>query len=166
MNYRPVSEYDLSDLRNFVANYRRAKKTDHSFYQDVLAEIARRTGKGLDFDTTCRLVREAASAGRFLSYKQLADGSGANWSHVRHAMNAHLGDLVEYAHRSGWPLLSAIVVNQSNVETGAMDPSTLRGFAAAARELGYRFVNAEQFLRDQQQLVFRWAKEGDAPQTS
>ena len=39
--------------------------------------------------------------------------------------------------RNGWPLLSAIVVNQQNVETGDMEPLTLKGFAEAARALGY-----------------------------
>ena len=34
-------------------------------------------------------------------------------------------------------MLSAIVVNKPNVETGKMEPDTLKGFIGAARELGY-----------------------------
>jgi hypothetical protein len=75
-------------------------------------------------------------------------------------MNAHLGDLIEYAHRRGWPLLSAIVVNQKNVETGDMEPRTLKGFVTAAKELGYVFTDGETFLREQQEAVFQWARRG------
>jgi hypothetical protein len=74
------------------------------------------------------LIREAAADQRFLSYKELADASGADWARVHYAMNQHLGDLIEYAHRRGWPLLSAIVINKDNVKSGNMADSTLQGF--------------------------------------
>jgi hypothetical protein len=56
-----------------------------------------------------------------------------------------------------WPMLSAIVVNKPNKETGRMDPATLKGFVAAARVLGHAVVDEEQFLREQQAEVFKWA---------
>ena len=43
----------------------------------------------------------------------------------------------------GWPLLSAIVVNQQNVATGDMEPTTLNGFVEAARALGYVVADEE-----------------------
>lgn len=76
---------------------------------------------------------------------------------MHYEMNTHLGELIRYAHGKGWPLLSAIVVNQKHIETGAMEPSTLAGFVAAAKELGFSVANDEQFLRDQQKRVFEWA---------
>lgn len=54
-------------------------------------------------------------------------------------------------------MLSAIVVNKSNVRSGAMEPETLKGFVAAARDLGYPVTDAEAFLREQQTRVFAWA---------
>ena len=54
-------------------------------------------------------------------------------------------------------MLSAVVVNKQNLGSGAMEPDTLKGFAGAARDLGYEFDSAERFLRDQQQQVFDWA---------
>lgn len=45
-------------------------------------------------------------------------------------------DLIVYAHRKGWPLLGASVVNQKNPENGYMEPPTLKGFSEAARSLG------------------------------
>jgi hypothetical protein len=50
----------------------------------------------------------------------------------------------------GWPMLSAIVVNKPNVQTGDMEPETLRGFVAAARELGYPITDQVAFLKEQQ----------------
>jgi len=55
-------------------------------------------------------------------------------------------------------MLSAIVVNKPNVASGRMEPETLKGFIAAAKELGLSVTDEETFLRDQQRLVFEWAK--------
>lgn len=46
------------------------------------------------------------------------------------------------------------MVNTPNVATGEMDPSTLKGFVAAARELGYPVTDEQRFLREQQTRVF------------
>ena len=116
--------------------------------------MARRKGRGLDFEKTFRAVLKAAKERRFLSYKQLADESGVEWSRQRHAAPRHLGDLIEYAHRRGWPLLSAIVVNQQHRENGRMEPETLKGFCAAARSLDYAIADEDAFLEDQQDGVF------------
>jgi hypothetical protein len=78
-------------------------------------------------------------------------------------MNPHLWSLVEYAHRKGWPMLSAVVVNKPNVASGNMEPETLKGFIAAARELGVSITDERAFLRDQQRLVFEWARQTIEP---
>jgi hypothetical protein len=57
----------------------------------------------------------------------------------------------------GWPMLSAIVVSKPNVATGEMEPDTLKGFVRAAKGLGYVVTDESHFLREQQELVFRWA---------
>ncbi len=53
-------------------------------------------------------------------------------------------------------MLSAIVVNQRNIATGKMEPETLKGFIGAAKDLGYVVTAEEGFLKEQQDLVFRW----------
>lgn len=159
MALTPIDQLPLSGLRNIIDNHRRNNKTSEPRYVEALAEVARRTGNGLDFDKSLGLIRTAAADKRYLSYKQLADGSGVNWSKVHYAMNDHLGQLIEYAHRRGWPLLSAIVVNQKNVETGEMESETLAGFVSAARALGYTINDERAFLTDQQQRVFAWARQ-------
>jgi hypothetical protein len=39
-----------------------------------------------------------------------------------------------------------------------MEPETFRGFIAAARDLGYSVTSEEDFLQQQQKLVFEWAR--------
>ncbi|MCZ7854941.1 hypothetical protein [Agrobacterium salinitolerans] len=154
---RPVGEWNDKELANLIANYQRLERVDDPYYLEALSEMARRKGGGLEFEKTFSAVLKAAKERRFLSYKQLAAESGVEWSKVRYAANQHLGDLIEYAHRMGWPLLSAIIVNQQNLADGSMEPSTLRGFCEAARSLGYAVADENAFLREQQQRVFEWA---------
>jgi len=150
----------LSDqqLKNIIDNHRRKKATDRPAYVEALAEQARRVGKGLDFDKSFQIIRQAAAEKRFVSYKELSDASGADWGRVHYSVGGHLWTLVEYAHRRGWPMLSAIVVNKQNVDTGDMEPETLKGFIAAARDLGIPVTDEQAFLREQQRLVFEWAE--------
>jgi hypothetical protein len=54
--------------------------------------------------------------------------------------------------------VSAIVVNKQHVATGKMEPETLKGFIAAARDLGLPVTDEESFLREQQDRVFDWAR--------
>jgi hypothetical protein len=157
----PIVLANLIDqqLKNIIENYRRNGMQSDSVFIEALAEQARRIGKGLDFQKSYNAIRNAAVEGRFMSYKDLADASGAEWSKVHYSIGEHLGSLVEYAHRKGWPMLSAIVVNKPNVASGNMEPETLKGFIAAAKELGLSVTNEERFLRDQQERVFQWAKD-------
>ncbi|MGA6115488.1 hypothetical protein [Agrobacterium radiobacter] len=121
---KPVSDWDDTQLANLIANYQRLGQVNDAYYLDAMSETARRKGRVLDFEKTFRAVLKAAKERRFLPYKQLADESGVEWSKVRYAANQHLGDLIEYAHRKCWPLLSAIIVDQQNLEDGHMEPPT------------------------------------------
>ncbi|MER8719634.1 hypothetical protein NKH64_14800 [Mesorhizobium sp. M0999] len=111
----------------------------------------------LDFQTTLTIIRRAAAEGRFITYKQVADESGANWTNVHWQMGHHLTRLCEYAHRKGWPLLSAIVVNGDNVETGSLKQESLAGFISMARDFGIPVLDPVEFLIREQQRVFQWA---------
>ena len=150
----------LSDqqLKNLIDNHRRKGATGSEVYIAALAEQARRTGRGLNFEKSFDVIRRAAAEGRFVSYKELADASGADWQKVHYAIGNHLFSLVEYAHRMGWPMLSAIVVNKQNIDTGEMEPDTLKGFIGAAGELGLPVTDEAELLRKQQCRVFEWAR--------
>ncbi len=154
---KSVTEWSDGELANLVANYQRQGKVDDAYYLELLAEQAHRKGAGLNFDKTFQAVLKAAKDGRFLSYKQLADESDVEWTKVRYAMNKHLDDLIEYAHRRGWPLISVIVVNQQHLDDGSMEASSAKGFCDAARRLGYSVTDEMAFVREQQARVFAWA---------
>ncbi|MFZ3238229.1 MAG: hypothetical protein WA184_23010 [Stellaceae bacterium] len=155
----PIDIARLSDdqLKSLIENHRRQNATAAPAYMDALREWQVRKGKGLDFDKSFRIIKATARERRFLSYKELADASDADWGQVHYSIGNHLWALVEFAHRKGWPMLSAIVVNKSNVSSGALDPETLKGFIGAARDLGYTITDEEAFLREQQAKVFAWA---------
>jgi hypothetical protein len=155
----PINVTKLGDdeLKNLIDNHRRHKATSAPVYLDALRELQIRKGKGLEFDKSFEIIRDAAKERRFLSYKDLADASGADWNQVHYSIGGHLWDLVEFAYRNDWPMLSAVVVNKPNVGSGTMEPETLKGFIGAARELGYQVTDEEAFLREQQAHVFAWA---------
>lgn len=157
-----LSKLTDQQLKNVIENHRRMAMTSESTYVEALAEQARRIGNGLDFNKSYSAIWRSAVQGRFISYKDLADASGAEWSKVHHSIGRHLWSLVEYAHRKGWPMLSAVVVNKTNVASGSMEPETLKGFIAAAKELGLSITDEEAFLRDQQKRVFEWARQTTA----
>lgn len=155
---KPVADWTDSELQNIIDNYRRKELTSDAYYLSALEDMGRRKGGGLEFDKTLHAVLKAARADKFLSYGQLAEESGVDWAKKRYAMNGHLDKLLEFSHRKGWPLLSSIIVNQQKLKTGEMDPSARKGFATAAANLGYVFVDDVAFMREQQQAVFDWAK--------
>jgi 5-methylcytosine-specific restriction enzyme B len=78
-------------------------------------------------------------------------------------MPRHLEQLVVIAKERGWPMLSSIVVNKEGIETGKLDGSAREGLLSAARNIGIHVDDPEQFVKDQQQQVFAWAK--SAPET-
>ena len=113
----------------------------------------------LDLQTTYRAILDAARQHRFISYGDLAKANGADWNKVWRNMPRHLGELVKLAIERGWPLLSAIVVSQSNLETGTLDGDTLKGFISAAREFGLDVDDPQTFVKEQQKATFDWASE-------
>ena len=112
----------------------------------------------LDRGCSFAAIRAAAEARRFLSYGAVAAASGLAWQAARRRMDPHLFALCAWATERGWPLLSAIVVDQSSVAHGGMRGRPLIGFARAAERCG-RIVggDAAAFLADEQQRVFAWA---------
>jgi 5-methylcytosine-specific restriction protein B len=117
----------------------------------------------LDLETTYQAIRKAALEHRFISYGDLAEANRVPWIKARRAIPQQLGQLVTLAHERGWPMPSAIVVNKENVESGTLEGSARDGFIAAARDIGLTIADPAQFVKEQQQKVFAWAK--TAPET-
>ena len=112
----------------------------------------------LDLRKTFRAILGAARGKRFISYGDLAKANDADWQKVRREMNRHLRDLVKIAAARDWPMPTAIVVNQNDVETGTLDGTARDGFINAAKEFGFDVSDAAAFVEEQQQAMFAWAE--------
>ena len=111
----------------------------------------------LDLQKTYTSILKAARQHRFISYGDIAKANGADWQKVRRPMNRHLGQLVALAVERGWPMLSAIVVNQQSLATGLLDGPAREGFLAAARDSGIKVEEPDEFVKSQQEALFAWA---------
>ena len=94
-----VASRSKEELEALIANHEREGATSALLYLDALAELERRTGRGLNFDKSQKAILAAAKDGRFPSYKELADASGVEWTAVHLTIGKHLSALVTYAHR-------------------------------------------------------------------
>src|SRR5206468_3065380 len=103
----PIDVKTLNDasLQNIIDNHRRRGVIRESVYSEAIAEQARRRSKGLTFEVTMAVISQAARAGRFLSYGEVAEANGVQWNKVRHFIGRHLGDLIEYCVCKDLPLL-------------------------------------------------------------
>jgi 5-methylcytosine-specific restriction protein B len=155
-----VNVTGLSDERldALIESAERLRRTAETVYRQAVEERNRRQGGGLDLAISIKAILHAARAGRFLSYGELAAANGADWGAVRYPMNTHLGEIIRYARHRGWPMLSAVVVNKKNLDSGKMEPTTLKGFIEAAKWLGYDVDDQEDFLDRQQKECFKWAR--------
>ena len=150
---RPIDEMTPESLDREIANHERLGRTDLPRYAELLK--ARGERGGFDMKRSLDLIFEAARERRFLCYKDVTDAHGLEWDRARHAVNAHLGDLVTWSHRQGLPMVSAIIVSKPNQAEGRMDPDTLKGFIAAAEALGaYDGSEPAKFLKAQQLALF------------
>jgi hypothetical protein len=149
---RKIGEMSAEQIDNQIANYERLKKTNLARYKELVEARGQRSG--LKFEKSRALIEAAAARGKFVTYGDLAQASGVQFDKVRFAMNAHLWDLVKWSHHLGLPMLSAIVVNQNNRESGEMEPETIRGFVRAAEGLGYIVGEPREFLSQQQRELF------------
>jgi hypothetical protein len=154
------SSKTIAELKTIVANCKRLNKTNAPVCLAAEEELKRRHPTLLEPAKSQAMIFMAAREDRCVSYGQVAEASGVPWSVARLAMPGHLWELISHAHNLGWPMLSAIVVNKPSVATGKMDPSTLKGFIAAAHSLGRDNIdaNGEEFLKKEQQRVFDFAK--------
>jgi hypothetical protein len=151
-----------AELYNLIANHKQRGATSAPLYLEAMAELARRTDQGLSFEKSLTVILAAAHRGEFVTYKQLADESGADWSKVHWSVGPHLDRMLAYCHGKGWPLLPSIVVAKAASETGRLRGSSLEGFANGCRRLGMDVPqNLEAFADAEQDRVFAWAREQD-----
>ena len=152
-----IRELEKPRLVQMIQNYERLKATSRPEYQQLVEEYNRRHGGNFELAKSIAFIKEHARQRRCVSYGALATLHGAEWSSVRYQMPEHLWALVKWAASNGAPLLSAVVVNKQNVESGELEASSLKGFIRAAEALGYKVDDPLEFHRRQRDLCFAWA---------
>lgn len=155
-----------SELDTWIRNHETAKKTGEPLYHRLLEERARRSQSKhrLDFDKSLEHLKTAARSQRCTSYGELAAASGVDWSKARHQMNGpggHLDRLLDICHARGLPVLTAICVNQSNLDDGELGDAALAGFAAGARRLGMSVADPREFHRQCVKECWEWGSCGE-----
>lgn len=151
------------EIESWARKYEEAGKTDHPDFLLLLAERSRRRQmkQKLDLERSLEHLQTCAVQGKFTSYGELAKASGVDWSHARHQMNGpkgHLDTLLDVCRSRGLPLLTAICVNQENLEKGKLGIDALSGFADGARRLGMAVGDAESFHAECVQECFDWGR--------
>ena len=149
------------EIETWIQNHEIAEKTAEPLYRRLLEERVRRSQSKhqLDFKKSLDLLMQAAVEQRCTSYGDLAAASGVAWSKARHQMNGedgHLDRLLDLCHARDLPLLTAICVNQSNLDDGELGEAALAGFAAGARRLGLAVNDPLEFHHQCRKECWDW----------
>jgi hypothetical protein len=158
VDFASKSDKELQDL---IANFETKRMVRDPIYSSALCELEKRRGKGLELSKSKSIIFASARNGEFLSFKQVAQASEVEWVKARHNINKHLDTPLSYAFAKGWPMITAIVVNQEHLQTGVMVDRTLPGFVNAVRKLTSVDIGPEPalFVRNEQRKVFDFARE-------
>lgn len=154
-----LSMKSLRQLETMSFNFQRLNRIAEPRYAEVQAEIARRKSGNFDLEKTIAAIIVKARVSQFIGYKEIAEASVLEWTRCHWSVGPHLVTVCNYAHEKGWPLITAVVVNQDKVLTGEMKPENIAGFIEAARLAG-RNVDLDEvsFIKREQQRVFHWAR--------
>ena len=154
----------LKEIETWIKNHENQHATKAPLYIQLLEERVRRVqnSQKLDFEESLKLLKQAAISQSCTTYGALADASGVEWSQARHQLNGangHLDRLLDICHARGLPLLTAICVNQGNVQSGELDEDALKGFVTGAMRLGVRVSDPLEFHHACRDECWRWGSE-------
>lgn len=157
-----AARFTDAELERLIGYLKRNGLAGDPRYAAAVAESEARHGRGLTLDSTLAMIRAAVREDRFLTYKELSDGSGRRWGQGAMAeVNAHLGRLCDWARARGLPMFSAWVVRKDSLPRGRLSGSALKGFLDYARSLGHDpgATEAEQagFVEAQRAAIRAWA---------
>jgi hypothetical protein len=152
-----------AQIESWARKYEEAGKTEHPDYARLSAERTKRRQKKqkLSFERSLEHLKSCAIEGRFTSYGELAKASEVEWGQARHQLNGpkgHLDTLLDECRIKNLPLLTAICVNQENLQTGKLGEDALSGFADGARRLGIAVGDADEFHARCVAECFEWGR--------
>ena len=111
----------------------------------------------LDSEKTYKTLLAAAKEQSLLTFDDLAIANDVDRKTARAQLRKHLGKLSKIGHGLGWPLLSAIVVEEKDRQSGNLVGSALNEFLAVAKSTGAEVGDSSNFLAREREKVFHWA---------
>jgi 5-methylcytosine-specific restriction protein B len=111
----------------------------------------------LDSGKTYKALLATAREHRLLTFDDLALANEVDRKTTRGQLRKHLGKLAKIGHGLGWPLLSSIVVEQKDLQSGDLAGSALKEFLTVATATGADVGDPSDFLTREREKVFRWA---------
>lgn len=159
-----LSKQTDQQIDNLINNHIRHDKTAAPLFRNLLEERVRRGQEKhlLNFQKSMLILIQTATDQTCLSYGQLAKASNVEWVKARHQMNGahgHLDKLLELCHARGYPLLTALVVNQQGLEDGELEQTALKGFCEAAHRLKIPVEDELAFHHQQRDASWNWGRE-------
>jgi len=152
------------DLDQWIGSYEREHQTALPLYFELLEERARRSqvSQRLNLDRTLEHLKDAAVRQVCTTYGNVAKASGVAWTQARRQMdgaNGHLNRVSDLCHARRLPFLTALCVNQRDVEAGELKGEALAGFVACAKRLGFFITDEQAFHRQQRDLCWVWGRQ-------
>ena len=152
-----------AELDRWIANHEEKAATAKPLYLELLEERARRSQQTqrLNLERSMEHLKGAAIRQICTTYGALAQASDVAWSQARHQMdgsNGHLNRLSELCHARGMPFLTALCVNQRDVELGELKGEALDGFIACARRLGFLVTDEQAFHKERRDECWAWGR--------
>ncbi len=150
------------EIDQWIHNFEVNSETGQPFYHELLEERVRRgqTRKhSLNIEKSLEVLMQAAIEQRCLTYGDIAKASNVEWKQARRSMsgkNGHLDNLLDICHARGLPLLTAICVNKSGLESGELEETALEGFVAGAQRIGMSVTDKLAFHHNSRDECWKW----------
>ena len=154
-----------AELDRWITNHETARGgTAKPLFLQLLEERAERSQakQKLSFARSLAHLRQTAIGQVCTTYGDLAQASDVEWSQARYQMNGgagHLERLHELCYARGFPLLTALCVNQRSVSDCELGDVALKGFAASSRRLGLFFTDDRAFHHKCRDECWQWGRE-------
>lgn len=144
------NNYSDNELKQWIENHEKARKTNLPRYSLLIDELAKRleSRHKLSVALSIQHLKSCSIQEKYTTYGELAEVSRVPWSQARMHMNGshgHLDTLLRYCHSNNLPYFPAICVNQKMREIGKLEDVALEGFIKGIHRLGINTNNAEAY---------------------
>jgi hypothetical protein len=153
-----------SQIESWIKNHEDNGQTNVPLYIELLEDRARRAQEKqlLNLEASLSHLTQVAVGQRCTTYGALASASSVEWTKARHQMNGvggHLDRLLDLCHARKLPMLPALCVNQSGLQSGELEETALAGFVTGARRLGFKVIDDRSFHHQCRDECWEWGRQ-------